>query len=61
MHVHPPGCHLRDVEHLIHEVPQMRGRCRNTVNWIDLPWRKIPVNAITQEIDKPDDRIEGRP
>src|SRR5438094_7837782 len=51
---------LGDVEDLIDEMSQMSGRCRNALDGRCLTRRQVTVNAVSQEIDEADDRVERR-
>ena len=51
---------LRDVEHLIDEMPQMRCRRGDAIHRRHLARRQIAVEAVAQQLDETDDGVERR-
>ena len=60
MNLETAGGDLRDVEHLIDEMAQMRRRRRDPVDRRHLPRRQIAIHAVLQQLDEADDRVERR-
>src|SRR4051812_36264059 len=59
MNLEPSGSHLRKIEHLIDEVAQVICRSLYSFNRFYLSWRKLTVDAFTQEIHESHNRIQG--
>ena len=60
MHLESAGGDLRDVEHLIDEMSQMRRRRGDAVDRRHLSRREIAVDAVLEQLDESDDRVERR-
>ena len=60
MHLEPTRGDLRDVQHLIDEMSQMRRRRGDAVDGRHLSRREIAVHTVLQQFDESDDRVERR-
>src|SRR4051812_19235202 len=61
MNLKAPCRHLREIQHLIHEMSQMISGCFNSLNRLYLPRRKLTVDSFSEEIHKTYYCIQWRP
>jgi len=53
-----PGSHFCEIQNLINEMPQVRGRSFDSLDRFHLARAELSVHAIPQQINKPDNRVE---
>ena len=61
VHLETAGGDLRDVEHLVHEMAQVRRRGSDAIDRRNLPRREVAIEAVAQQLDEADDGVERRP